>query len=491
MFRRALSYFVPGVALLVFVVLHWQATGGPALGLDDAYITQHNARALLDGVDPNFAEATPLHGSTSAIHVAILALLGLVAPLAYAQFWFGVFAGLLYVFGLVQLARVSGAAPWSAALFATLALIVGDTPHHLLNGLETGLAMAAITWLLVALASPGGERWAVPLLAGSLPFLRPELAALSGLLLVAVAFDSPTRMQTFVTMCTRAALAAAPWALWYTIETGFPWPPTIEAKQLYFAEWCFPLSRRWELFAPPLLRFTLLVGTPLLGLVVLGRNWRGRAALIFTTLLLTVNLLKFPTSIDQYEHRYLYVLMPLLWWGLADALFRSPQLWLRRAAFSVLAVAAVHSSVALPSRFEWHRNVLRGIQRDSGETVAWLKTHLAPDARLLVHDAGFISVDTKFALVDLVGLKTPSSVPVNREAGEQVCGHGQQGVVAAIIAFQQRADTFVVMNTWDNVFQLRDGLEQMGFVVTRLDEERGESVYRVYKLSPPNELRSH
>lgn len=488
------SYLLPSLLVLVFAGLHWRVTGGPALAVDDAYTTQHNARALLQGTDPNFAEASPLHGSTSAVHLALVAALGVVMPLGLAQFGLTVFAALLYAWGVVRLALGAGAPAWAASLFAVMAVLLGDSPHHLLNGLETGLAMAGITWLLVAMGTPRGRDTVVPLLAGTLPFVRPELAALSALVLFAQALDAegtaPARARLFATWAVRAALAAAPWLVWCSVETGAPWPPSVEAKRLYFAEWCLPFAQKWELFSPPLLRFGLTVGAPLVGLLFLGKHWRGRAALVFALVLLLANLTQFPTSIDQYEHRYLYVLVPLMLWGLADGAWTTPAPRLRRVMVVVLLAGGLQACVQQPRRFDWHLEVVGALQREAGATVAWMKAHLPPTTRVLVHDVGFISIDTPFPMVDLVGLKTPSSVPVNREAGAEVCGHGQQGVVAGILAFQQHAQVFVMLPTWDSVFQLRDGLEELGFGVTRLDGERGDgTLYRVYGLTAPQQLR--
>ena len=92
--------------VLLAALLHRILLGSPVFPVDDAYITLHNAQVLHWGHDPNFAGTPALAGATSAVHLALVALLmfALSPPVAlWAALWM---ATLAYALGLVQLARV-------------------------------------------------------------------------------------------------------------------------------------------------------------------------------------------------------------------------------------------------------------------------------------------------------------------------------------------------------------------------------------------------
>ena len=68
--------------------------------IDDAYITLHNARVLLSGAPDPMYGTSYLVAATSAIYLALLALVGLIFPLPTASFIVLFGAVLLYAVGL-------------------------------------------------------------------------------------------------------------------------------------------------------------------------------------------------------------------------------------------------------------------------------------------------------------------------------------------------------------------------------------------------------
>ena len=116
---------------------------------------------------------------TSVVHVVLLAVLGLAMPMPWAQAVIACLAFVLYVSGVFRLGRVHGLENAWAASVAALGVISGMAITQLANGLETGLAMAAVTWWMVMFRDATPKRtWHYALL-GIVPFIRPELGALS------------------------------------------------------------------------------------------------------------------------------------------------------------------------------------------------------------------------------------------------------------------------------------------------------------------------
>ena len=116
--------------------------------LDDAYITIGNAELLIAGGIDNYDNESPT-GATSLIHLILLACLAIVVPTPSANFILSMVSTGLYTFGLYRLLDRDNAGKF-VPLFGTLVgLFAGNTWFQLMNGLETGLALAAITWALV------------------------------------------------------------------------------------------------------------------------------------------------------------------------------------------------------------------------------------------------------------------------------------------------------------------------------------------------------
>ena len=244
-------YAAVTLSILIAWVLYARLLGTNVLPIDDPYIAMRNAHLLANGEpDTRFPGATPVHGSTSLVHTVLVAgLMKALSPLAAMDVarWLGVLA---YALGLARLGLAHTRNVWVAAAGVVAGLLVGQTPHQVLNGLETGLAMAAVAWWLVW-ASHERPTGCLAVLCGIMPYIRPELAALStaGLLVLwqqHVGAASPRRvaMMGFGRSVLLALLAAAPWALVYWHYTGAPYTPTAAAKMYYFAEGTHPLAER-------------------------------------------------------------------------------------------------------------------------------------------------------------------------------------------------------------------------------------------------------
>ena len=160
-----------GASLLAMVWAVW--LGQPDFPLDDSYILQHAVDGLLLGREVRFLGSTPLQGVTSPAAVLPITALALLLPTPWAQLVFTTLAAVLYLVGVYRLAAVAGLGAGWSMLLAVLALIAGRNLFQLLNGLETGLAMAAVTWLLVWFRDAEPDRHRSYALVGLLPLIRP------------------------------------------------------------------------------------------------------------------------------------------------------------------------------------------------------------------------------------------------------------------------------------------------------------------------------
>lgn len=475
------------VALLF--VLRGVQLGEPTFPVDDAYITQHNASVLFLPADPLFPEASPLDGATSPVHLLLVGLFGLAMPLGWAQFAAAGLAAIALALGGFRLARVFGASVPVAVSFVAIVLLAGETPHQLLNGLETGLALAVATWLLALAVDPGERaRRAFLLLLGTTPWIRPEFVAFGGLLFLGWSFERGRASPAGWSGQLRAALplllaGALPLFVWTFSTTGAPWPGTVAAKKYFFAEGCLPASMKLRHTIEPLVGFVSVVGPALLGGVFLWRRPSLRVAMLFPMVLVAVYFHQLPGALGHYEHRYLYVVLPLLLAGWLCGL-SSATPWVRRAATAGLALSVAFAVVTSPGRLRDHesqmdfsRNELRGVTR-------WVRENLPADARVLVHDVGYITRAGR-PLVDVVGLKTPSNVLVHEELTWGSCGRTRAGAVA-LIAEAERADHFVVLDGWDRIYHFVDNLRSRGWQVRPADAGREGAAYRVFAIRPPS-----
>ena len=486
-----LRRFLPYLAVSGFVLLAWAAYGraypAPIFPVDDAYIVLHNAGALLSGCDRNYSGSSPLTGATSLIHLALVSLLmrglGPLAALSTAA-WL---SALFYAAGLVRLARVNGLSRLQALLVAAAGLAAGETPHQLLNGLETGLMLATLTWALVLLSDPRGRpSLALPGLCGMLPFIRPDLTPLAFLFL-SLQIARRWRDRRDIAAFRRGAGAdmvialacALPWALWYQAEVGSALPTTVAAKRYFFAEAGGEPTFKFAVVMRGFSFFGVEVGLLTCFAGFLGGTWLGRIGLAFTALLADAYFLQFPGALMQYEGRYLYPLLPFILLGAVHAM--RPTQPHRRAATAALALALWQSVLVAPTFWAQHRSGCDNTARNLDGVADWCVHHLSAHSTLMVHDAGYISWGTGFRIVDLVGLKTPSSISYHQHLTYPSNG-ARRGEAVSLIALRQHPDYLIVLDGWEGIYHIAAGLRAQGWGVHLVNADYS---YKVYALSPP------
>jgi len=483
------------VALLVVVAwtLYHRTANSIGLPIDDGYISLHSAQVLHWGADPNFRNVAPLAGVTNAPYVLLLYLLLFFLPPITALHAATLLGILCYTLGLIALGRAFRL-PWPAILTLTaLGSTAGFATYQLLNGVETGTAMGATVWIFaLAKANTIRSRRAAAILCGTAPFLRPELVVLSAPVLLAMTWQEYIEQdcgQKKLAQTTRsclpllilAAIAAAPWLLWYGISTGTVIPQSIAAKRLFYAEACATPAYRWMITRIGIRAVLTGIGFLALSLIFLLRSTMGKFALAFIPVFVFAYYKQLPAGFLFSRGRYAYILLPIFLLGLITGLADRSR-WIQRAAYVLLGLSCLQTAKQFPET--WAQFVHdRDTFYQSLTTVAdWTNHHLPPNATVLIHDAGYISYATKFQLIDFVGLKTPSAIEVNRKLTYASCGAGRAQAISEI-ARESKSEYLIVGDEWDRGLGITSGLRDQHWGVKEIAPAGG---YHVFQLTPPD-----
>ena len=411
---RAIRAGAP-LAVLIGALVYWLLGQPFVFPVDDAYITLNNARALLSGADPNFG-ASPLVGATSPIHLAMVALACLVLPPVAASFAVATLGVMAYAWGVAELAVRQGLSRLGAALLLATALGGGFAIFQLFNGLETAWAMAAVTWAIVLAERPSRI---LAVLAGTLPFVRPELAALSVLLMARQTWLRRDLRQTAIDAAL-ALSAAAPWLAWSWIETGALVANTLDAKAAFFAD-----GDTGRMSAAPRAFGGLFngLGPALVAMLLARRNSLTFVLWAFVLIFVAAFMAVFPGGLSHNLFRYTYVLLPVALWSLCGG-SRLRHLLLVVSAVAWAGIGAVHSATLLTAAKAGSADALR-----AGD---WIQAHTSPATVILVHDVGGIAFVSDRPMVDLVGLKTPWATPYHQKFAAPTAGRDRWRATGAI-----------------------------------------------------------
>lgn len=134
----------------------------------------------------------------------------------------------------------------------------------------------------------------------------------------------------------------------------------------------------------------------------------------------------------------------------------------------LLAAPALHD---LERDTAWTRNELAAV-------ADWSRANLPTDSVVLIHDAGYIAWATPFRLVDVVGLKTPSSIGAHRQL-TLPSGGARRGEAIAAIAREANATHLIVLDDWERIFSICAGMIAHGWSAEPM---RADGAYKVHRL---------
>ena len=481
---KALAVALIAAALMAIWLL-W--IGTPGFPLDDPYIIQHSIHGLLLGHEDRFIGGRPLDGVTSPAFLLPILVLSAIMPLVWAHALVNAAAAVLYVVGVFRFATMAGVAMVWVACITILGTIAGLTLFHLLNGLETGLAMAAVIWALLWFRDPLPDKPWKSAILGVMPFIRPELTVLSLLIIARACWGAAKAKPPSAWIAYNIAWAAGgalPAMIFLLLNDAPPIPNTISAKAYFFAEGCRPFMERLISAAGYSAGFFAVLDIAAAGFVgVALSTWRWPAA-AFVVILFVAHAITLPSAPAHNFHRYLYVLLPFAVAGWV-ALISSSMKLLRRFSMALLFAAIVLAAIRLDAVWRVYNEQLDLYSRvEMADLSDWIIANLPPDEAIAIHDAGYISLRGTNPLVDVVGLKTPASIEAHKRYTYQSCSRDPRALDE--ILRQHDARYFVVLDHWDRVFHLTDSLRSIGWTLIRLDTERGDSEYKVYQVMPPD-----
>lgn len=474
---RLLSAAAVVVFAAVLAFLYTKQVGEPIFPVDDAYISLHNAEVLLTGDDPHFVDTPALVGSTSALHVVLSAVFQLFFEPLWAQWVVMILGGIAFALAVLRLAFVLGASVPEGLLMVATSLVVGQMPHQLANGLETSWALAGLTLAIAASRDTSGPRWQLPVLCALLPYLRPELVVVSGLLMLQrlVSDARADRAEALRTVKIFAA-TLAPWVLLYLVTVGSLYPNTIQAKKFFFSEGCFDPAFKLESVRNSFVAFGKELGFLGYASVLLVLTLTGWVGIVFTALFAYAYFTNFPGALAHYEQRYMYVLVPWLLYA-AGSLISKRHAAPRAAAALLFVVAIVQNAPELGARWLFH-NMCNAFTRVELDGVATWLANNAAKRKILLHDAGYVGYFVDAPMADMVGLKTPASIPPHEALTWAQCGAGRQQAIHDI-ALHEQPTFVVVLAGWDGIYRIIEGLRARGWTL----EPRYEHVYVVYEVT--------
>jgi hypothetical protein len=435
--------------------------------IDDAYIVIHNVQVLISGYDVNYPGVSALSGTTSLVHLALVRFFAaFVLPIwaLYIVTWGAI---LFYAAGLLRLAFIHSASVLHAVLFFVSGLFIGLMPLNLLNGLETGLALALLIWTLIFITLE--KRTVSNLLLGLMPFVRPELALLTCMLWLNRApyywqqqknlpFVCLQLMQDLLTIL----ISALPFVLWYYIALGIPYPQTLAAKRYFFAQQHLPFLLKTFIAFKHLGEFAVTLGifNFISMLVLMLFIPLSRTFLLFLMIFFLFYLLILPGALCFNGYRYLYLWLPLMLYGVI-ACNKHPYLFIRFSGYISLLILFSSTLFYLPLHYREYLGIYHYTSQTHANLTHWYKKNLPPDSTILLHDAGFLSDGTRFHLIDLVGLKTPSNIYYNQQFTFPSNGQ-KRGLAIAEIIRTTHPQYLIITEEWERFFHFNQNLKQQG-----------------------------
>lgn len=466
------DHWIYAVAITVCVggLMILARAGGPWFPLDDAYITLHNSKVLLGAPELNFPGTPALAGATSPVHLALLAACSLLLPALQALQLLSLLAAAAYVAGVSRMTLAAGCNGMMALQAGIMAALVSYTPYQLMNGLETGLAMAMLAWAL-AWSLDQRRSPVLPFLLGLLPYTRPELGAASVLLLVYRWYRHGHARRQVAPDLLAVLATCAPWAAWQLTSNGTWLPGTVGAKQAFFADGMLPWTARSLITVGALCPMT--VGL-LLGFLYFRRSKLSFFLFAFLVLFLSTYQWSLPFALHHNEYRYMHVLAPMSFCCLAMAGGGAPHTRLIQFVLPVLTLGTL--PVAVARYFERQQ-----VMSDLDAASQWAAAKLPRDARLATHDIGYLSYATQLQLIDLVGLKNQAAVKVHREL--TLPSIGQQRPQALSKIARQAGASHLMALTGDPFWELVvPSLASQGWRLTLLRPAGHQPGYAIYAM---------
>lgn len=465
---------------LVICTFGWATMFGwtwtPYFVYDDSYITLANATSLLTGITPFSSPA--LTGSTSIVHTLLASVLSLFAAPEAALALSNSLALCLAAIGMSKVCRFHGFSQLTTAAMTVAYACCGLTLMHAHNGLETSLVLAGSVWAIYFTETDDVTGSAI--IAGLLPWIRPELSLLSLYCLTTISNDF-TKRKLYGWLLI-AATATMPFLAITFLNTGTVIPQTMAGKLAWFSEDC--ANRAWKIATT---KSTISAYIKNIGLVFIGiagllisKSRKSYILLIGILVFYVSYYALFPGALGHYNLRYQYFCYTPLFYGLIILTTKAqkPQ---KIAPILAVALTAQITTIDIPINIQTNKNNKTFTEQSIAPIAEWINHKIPSDATILIHDAGYIGYKSQRHLIDLVGLKTPSAIKINQEINHRSCGLNRGAAIRKIVATHS-PEYIVTLDSWDGIFGITNALNGPGagyHLTTVFATKNGYSIYKI------------
>ena len=535
------------LSLIYVAYITWGILGiGITPGMDDPYIIDHSVNDILNngGKESRFFDSSPWDGITSPVFFGLTLLFSLIMPVVYARLLLATISILLLILGLFILGKRYKLNNLVINLIILFSISSGVTTYQLLNGLETGMAMATIPWIVIALdeIEQGNKTYWGYVLVGIICYIRPELAALSFLFGLFIISEKPKGylMGLFISLFSFISFS-----LVLYIASGNIITNTMSAKTYFLHEGCVNFKTKFFQSLRSIEFIKNDLGLFSLGFLLIVFAKKYRAILIsFMLVFLLAYIIKLPKILYANFGRYAYLMFPIAiigWFAFFNKINNTDYKKISLQSYFLIFVCFIYAGIyiyiynfdiishlvialfcgfisilglktkfrilqfgglaisilfILSAIFYNFKNQVgfiimqREATQENFEVSQWIEKNSSPDEVILIHDAGLISEIGKNPLVDMVGLKTRFVVKVNKDTIYKECRVVPKTI--SDIAKNTNAKYVIVTNKWDYSFKITDSLKKTGWSVERADKERidishwtNDYHYMIYKITPP------
>jgi len=364
-----------------------------------------------------------------------------------------------------------------ALFIAILAMAAGPIIFQFANGLETGLAITALSWILILFSQREIRPYWYSLL-WALPFIRPELIVISIFFTLQSIHRERHNLSALSRPFSFSLIIALPMLILTWANTGNLLPTTINAKKIFFNEACQPFHAKIKLESLGIFAFLKTIGVFAFGVFGVLLLKQRVVFLFFTASLLTSFLFNLPGGVWHNEFRYLFILTPFLVLGIA-AIFK--KLPISAKILNILLLLSVMAcGTSIPKSYKGYNAGVEQVH-DLFKIASWLEKRTDESDTILVHDAGYISIFGNYRLIDIVGLKTPSSIETHQRLTAPICNI-RNALAIDEIARKSKPQYVIISEDWDRIFGISRSLELTNWKLSAVNDVAGLK-YKLFKVT--------
>jgi hypothetical protein len=453
----------------------------PIFTQDDAYIVQHSVENIINlSNEKIFIDSNSNSGLTSLLHVSLISLLSLFINIGWSQF---IIASLAYTAFLILVFYYSEKVnrnTWVSSAITIVAALSGSLVIQTYNGLETILVVFCVLLILYVFRDGTPKNKLYFILLPIIPFIRPELAFLSFIILFRAFFSIKKygNISELKKIIMILAISSIVLVLYSILMTESIIPNTAGAKKYFFIEACRNSNEKFSLIINGIREFIISLNYLSLGFLFILFSRYKFVFISFAAIFYSLYYFELPGGVYHNIFRYQYVFYSFAVVGLIEFLALDK---IKIHSVCIAFFIFLPSILSINKQVDHFKAILEFTKNELFVVGAWVRDNIDKNEVILIHDAGVISTVARNRLVDLVGLKTNTSVEINKDKKWSQCENSPEAIDT--IASKYNIKYFIVLDHWDNLFQLTNALKHTNWSVQRVDNERGDTPYKVYKIS--------